>query len=222
MSLKPQRPNRLKKGRDQRPKRRLRLGGYLIITDSEKTEENYFKGLRESIPAECSRDLQIKIFSKRELKHIVHFAEQERNRDERFRNVWLIFDRDEVPDFNDIIAQAEDANMHVGWSNPCFEIWLSAYFGEMKPSPHSKGCIADFAKLLRKYTGKEEYHKSEEILYKLLLESGDEKRAIEIANRRYNQRKREYRNPSDMKACTTVFQLVQEIREKTDPLKAEG
>lgn len=27
------RPNRLKKGRDQRGQRKLRLGGYLIITD---------------------------------------------------------------------------------------------------------------------------------------------------------------------------------------------
>ena len=32
------------------------LGYYLIVTDTEETEKNYFEGLRDSIPAALARD----------------------------------------------------------------------------------------------------------------------------------------------------------------------
>jgi len=210
------RGNRLNKGRDQRPKRSPKLGGYLIITDGEKTERNYFEDIKKNIPKKYENNLQIKIHLEKELKKIIQFAEQKRYEDPRFRNIWLIFDRDEVPNFDEIIKEAERVDMEVGWSNPCFEIWLSAYFGEMKPSTDSRGCISRFEKLLIKNTDKREYKKSDKGIYKILLESGNEAKAIKIAEKRHKEQEKRHQNPSEMKACTTVFRLVSEIRTKTN------
>ena len=142
------RPNRLEKRRDQRQKRRLRLGGYLIITDAAETEVNYFNGFRSSIPSNLKNDLQIKVYSSKELKTIIDFALSERNKDVRFRNVWIIFDRDEVSNFDGLIDAVKQTQMNAGWSNLCFEIWMSAYFGSMKNVNTSIQCCSEFGRLL--------------------------------------------------------------------------
>ena len=49
----------------------------------------------------------------------------------QYRIPWIVFDRDEVVDFDKIIRDAKKAGIHVGWSNPCFEIWMYTYFGSM-------------------------------------------------------------------------------------------
>ena len=86
----------LAKGRDKRPKRQPRLGAYLIITDTKETEENYFSGFKKSISSCATNDLLIKVFSEKTLHTIIDFAEDEKNRDARYREVWLIFDKDQV------------------------------------------------------------------------------------------------------------------------------
>lgn len=57
------RENRLSKKREARKKIPLKTGAYLIVTDAEKTEKNYFEGIRNTIPEALKNDLQIKIFS---------------------------------------------------------------------------------------------------------------------------------------------------------------
>lgn len=209
------RPNRLEKGREQRSKKKLRLGGYLIITDAKETERNYFDGFKASIPSEFKDDLQIKVFPNKELRTIIEFAENERNRDELFREVWIIFDRDEVPNFDELILEAKRSKMKVGWSNPCFEIWLSAYFGVMKNVGTSKKCCSEFERLLVNYTKKKEYKKSDIDLYDVLVRYGDEGKAREVAGTKLQATCCDYKKPSEMESCTTVYQLIDEIREKT-------
>ena len=208
------RPNRLEKRRDQRQKRRLRLGGYLIITDAAETEVNYFNGFRSSIPSNLKNDLQFKVFSSKELKTIIDFALSERNKDVRFRNVWIVFDRDEVSNFEGLIDAAKQAQMNAGWSNPCFEIWMSAYFGKMKNVNTSIQCCTEFGRLLLKYTNKKAYKKSDEDIYDVLIRNGNENEAICLAKRRYEAKSTECQRPSEMTACTTVYQLIEEIKEK--------
>lgn len=208
------RPNRLEKRRDQRQKRRLRLGGYLIITDAAETEVNYFNGFRSSIPSNLNNDLQFKVFSSKELKTIIDFALNERNKDERFRNVWIIFDRDEVSNFDGLIDAVKQAHMNAGWSNPCFEIWMSAYFGKMKNVGNSIQCCSEFGRLLVKCSNKKAYVKSDQDIYEVLVRNGNENEAIGLAKRRYEAKSADCKRPSGMIACTTVYQLIEEIREK--------
>ena len=38
--------------------------------------------------------------------------------------VWAVFDRDEHPRYDEAVALCEQYGVHVGRSNPCFELWL--------------------------------------------------------------------------------------------------
>ena len=79
--------NILSKKRNERKKILLKSGAYLIITDTEKTEKNYFEGIKNIIPGNLKNDLQIKIYSNKALSKIIDFAAEERNKDERFRDI---------------------------------------------------------------------------------------------------------------------------------------
>ena len=205
--------NRLSKKRNERKKILLTSGAYLIITDTEKTEKNYFEGIKNIIPGNLKNDLQIKIYSNKALSKIIDFAAEERNKDERFRDIWLVFDRDEVKNFDKLIEEAKENKMNVGWSNPCFEIWLMSYFQLSKNIEESQKCCETFEKIFKENTGKK-YKKSEEKIYNILCENGDENRAIERAREKYHQVRKDYSQPSKMIGCTTVYKLVEELKKK--------
>lgn len=208
------RENRLNRKREDRKKIPLKTGAYLIVTDAEKTEKNYFEGIKSTIPEILKNDLQIKIFSNKSLAKIIDFAAEERNKDERFRDIWLIFDRDEVKNFDTLIEEAKNSKMNVGWSNPCFEIWLMAYLKNLENISNSQFCCSRFEKIYTERTGKNSYEKAEEKIYNILLEFGEEEKAIEKARVKYHTSKEEYRIPSKMIGCTTVYKLVEELKSK--------
>ena len=100
--------NRLTEKRSERKKVFLKSGAYLIVTDTEKTEKNYFEGIKNIIPDSLKNDLQIKIYSNKPLAKIIDFAAEQRNKDERFRDIWLVFDRDEVKNFDKLTEEAKE------------------------------------------------------------------------------------------------------------------
>lgn len=159
------------------------LGYYLIVTDTEETEKNYFEGLRGSIPPE--------------LKEIV-------------------FDRDQVKDFDDIIEAAEKSDVGAGWSNPCFEICMYAYLGEMPVIRESYTCCDRFADKLEKVTGQKYFMKDKDI-YRKLVQYGDEKKAIQIAERCCKKCVDDGKEkPSEMWPGCMVQRLVREIQSKLE------
>ena len=207
--------NRLSQNRSDRKKVLLKSGAYLIITDAEQTEKNYFEGIKNSIPDSLKNDLQIKIYSNKALAKIIDFAAEQRNKDERFRNIWLVFDRDEVKNFDKLIEVAKKNKMNIAWSNPCFEIWLMSYFKNLENIPNSKKCCETFEKVFQENTNKK-YKKSEEKIYNILCENGNENSAIKRSREKYHQVRKEYSKPSKMIGCTTVYKLVEELKKKIE------
>lgn len=61
---------------------------------------------------------------------------------------WIVFDRDEVKDFDEIIKEAEALGINVGRSNPCFEIWMYSCYGAMPAIMESWVCN-EFEKIFR-------------------------------------------------------------------------
>ena len=134
----------------------------------------------------------------------------------QYRIPWIVFDRDQVPNFDQIIRDAEKVGINVGWSNPCFEIWMYAYFGSMPAIHESWTCCSRFADLYEVRTG-QKYSKADSDMYKRLCEYGDEDKALQIAAQKYEQCLRECKRiPSEMCPATTVHNLVGEIRRKVD------
>ena len=69
--------------------------------------------------------------------------------DAQYRLPWIVFDRDQVVNFDEIIREAEHAGIRVGWSNPCFEIWMYTYFGSMPAIQESWTCCERFADIMK-------------------------------------------------------------------------
>lgn len=204
--------------RQSRSDRKVRipdLGYYIVVTDTNETEANYMYGFRDALPENLQGRIVIKV-SKAKTKDLVETCKEQVSKEAQYGEPWIVFDRDKVVDFDKIIADAESEGIGVGWSNPCIEIWFDAYFGKMHSYQDSVSCCREFANTFEKKTG-QEYRKSNQKIYDLLGRFGDESKAIEIADNRLKQYKRDNINqPSKMCPCTTVYELIDEIRRKTN------
>ena len=199
--------------RNSRSKREPDLGYYYIVTDTEATEKNYLNGLRDALPPELRGRIVIKV-SSTETKGMISACEQS-NIDPQYRQCWIVFDRDQVVHFDEIIAAAESRGIQVGWSNPCIEIWFGAYFGKMLAVQDSVSCCQKFAELFEKKSG-QRYRKDHPQIYALLKRFGDEEGAVAIAEQRLRQYRRSDETcPSKLCPCTMLHHLVHEIRQKT-------
>ena len=203
-----------RKDRNQRVGTRIpELGYYLIVTDTEETEKNYFEGLRDSIPEELKDRLVIKVERVKTVE-LVKRAMELTDAESQYRIPWIVFDRDQVKDFDEIIRLAEKNDINAGWSNPCFEIWLYAYFGEMPAIRESYTCCDRFAEKFEKVTG-QKYLKRDRNIYRKLVQYGDEEKAVQVANRCYKKCIEEGKNkPSEMWPASMVQSLVEEIQRK--------
>ena len=190
------------------------LGRYFIYTDADETEENYMYGLRDSLPKEFQGRIVIKV-SKTKTEKLIEACREQVSLQPQYCEPWIVFDRDEVPNFDRIIRDAERCGIHVGWSNPCIEIWFDAYFGTMHTDwLTSPVCCQRFGNIFEKRTG-QEYIKSNPQNYNLLTRFGDENTAIQIAEKRLQHYlSNGQTTPSKMCPCTTLHHLVGEILRK--------
>ena len=56
--------------------------------------------------------------------------QRKRERDDRFDEIWCMFDRDEHPGVRSAIQEARDLGVGVALSDPCFELWLVLHVEE--------------------------------------------------------------------------------------------
>lgn len=183
---------------------------YLIVTDTDATEKNFFTRFRENLPDDVKNKVTIKVVDSIKTENLIDKCMELLRNSPQVRQACIVFDRDEVANFDQMIRTAKKKGILVAWSNPCFEIWLFAYFNKMPNIERSKVCCSDFGNLFKEKTGME-YKKGAKKIYDLLIKYGDEKQAIEIATQRYNQKKKDYKLPSQMTACTTVHELIKKI-----------
>lgn len=203
-----------RKPRDQRPVKRIpEMGYYLVVTDTEATERCYFTGLHDSLPDNVKKKLVIKVVETK-TQNLIQKCLEMTVYEAQYRIPWIVFDRDQVQNFDEIIRDAKKAGINVGWSNPCFEIWMYAYFGSMPAIQESWVCCSKFGELYKARTG-QDYSKSDASMYRRLCESGDEERALKLAEEKYDQCLREGKKlPSEMFPATMVHELVGEIKRK--------
>ena len=189
------------------------LGYYLIVTDTEATERCFFNGLHQALPEAVRNKLVIKVVETK-TRAMIDKCQELTAYEAQYRIPWIVFDRDQVQGFDDIIAEAECKDIEVGWSNPCFEIWMYAYFGAMPAIQDSWTCCSEFGRIYESKTG-QKYSKADEKMYGKLCMAGDEEKAIRIAQQKLEQCERDGKTkPSEMCPGTTVHKLVGEIHQK--------
>lgn len=203
-----------RKMREQRKQFKVpELGYYLIVTDTEATERCFFTGLHQALAENVRNKLVIKVIETKTRTMIDKCLELTAY-DAQYRIPWIVFDRDQVQGFDEIITEAISRGIQVGWSNPCFEIWMYAYFGSMPAIQDSWTCCSEFGRVYETKTG-QKYSKADEQMYEKISKAGDEEKAIQIAKQKLEQCIREGKTrPSEMCPCTTVQELVGEIKNK--------
>jgi hypothetical protein len=190
---------------------------YYILTNTEETEKNYIDGLRAHIKDNQEFDVNIKTRGKKNID-LVNEALKFRSLDPEQREIWIVFDYDNRNDFDQIISDAARYGIHVAWSNPCIEIWFCAYFGAMPTYGSSGQCISAFEIQLSRRTKNIEYDKNDKDIYSILYKNGDEKKALEIAEKKMTENMRNGKiKPSEMNPGTTLNELVDEIRSQYKP-----
>ena len=103
-----------RKTREQRKQYKIpELGYYLIVTDTEATERCFFTGLHQTLTENVKSKLEIKVVETKTramidkcLKLIAY--------DAQYRIPWIVFDRDQVQGFDEIITEAESKGIQVG------------------------------------------------------------------------------------------------------------
>jgi hypothetical protein len=179
----------------------------LIVCEGQKTEPNYFHGIRQE--ARIST-LQIRILHSDGTQplQVVQFAEAEFEKSRQFEKVFAVFDRDDHPTYARAIAKAEsldgklknDESKPVPFkaivSVPCFELWLLLHYANIQSYFHRKEI------LLQLRTHITNYKKGKDGIYELTKEKLTT--AIERAQFLRNQFSR---IPGD-EAYTDVDELV--------------
>ena len=96
-----------RKTREQRKQFKVpELGYYLIVTDTEATERCFFNGLHQALPEAVRNKLVIKVVETKTRVMIDKCLELTAY-EAQYRIPWIVFDRDQVQGFDEIIAEAE-------------------------------------------------------------------------------------------------------------------
>jgi hypothetical protein len=118
--------------------------------------------------------------------------------------IWAVFDKDQHPRVDEAINKAETAGIMVGYSNPCFELWLVLHYQDWNRPVHRHEIQAELGKLMPTYNPK----KSKTVDFDAIKDAVQEAeaRAEKLEHNRLTEGNSRG-NPS-----TTFFKLTLKIR----------
>lgn len=172
----------------------------LIVCEGEKTEPLYFR----KFPIAPNSIIDVHGVGANTIS-LVKIA-IERNKSNKYNQVWCVFDRDSFPaqNFNAAIHLARENGIKIAYSNEAFELWYVLHFCYLNTGITRQ----DYITRLEKFLG-HEYKKNSENIYSEVL--GLQKKAIQNASKlleEYDPLSPEQSNPS-----TTVHLLVEQLNQ---------
>ena len=191
---------------------------FLIVCEGEKTEPNYFKAIKNTLPRGVMQCIDIEGEGKNTLtliEKIVTIREKERKlTGKKYDQTWAVFDRDSFPEqnFNNAINKGENLKNKVNcaWTNEAFELWyllhlefVNAAMSREEYKPRIENWISQRIGIEFKYA------KNRLDMYSILQEYGNEEQAILWAKRL--EREYEGYEFSNHNPCTKVHKLVIEL-----------
>lgn len=206
-----------KRVENSKPKRKY----ILIVCEGEKTEPNYFKSLKESLPKGVLEICEFKIIGtgyntnslvKKAIKLREEWEEETRRTVDK---LWVVFDRDSftLTSFNLAVNTCINNRPRVdcAWSNEAFELWYLLHFHYYNTGISR----ADYQSLIEnnfrdKGLENYQYKKNSTEMYSLLQKYGNQTNAIKNAKKleRVYVGKQDYSNHNP---CTLVYKLVEEL-----------
>ncbi len=179
---------------------------FLIICEGHETEPTYFKNFRNP-----GVTIDIKKVNSNTQKLVTDVLKNISYSKNDFDQIWCVFDKDnfDPSDFNNAINTANINNIHVAYSNQCFELWYVLHFRELTvPVPRR-----NYERILDGHL-KREYKKNDKNIFKDLR--GYTPVAIKNAKSLLNNHIKI--NPSDQDPSTTVHLLVEQLLPYLQPI----
>ena len=202
--------NRHERQLTQRKQRHIRKR-FLIVCEGKQTEPNYFKALTKDIESiNCEISGQGK-----DPNSLVEYAIKEKAKN-NFDKIWVVFDKDEVPndDFNGAIAEAERNKIECAWSNEAFELWFLYHFENVAAHLSRNDYQEKLSRAVNKSgkynkKSKYQYDKTDTENFSIMTSYGSQENAIKWAE---NQSKKfSDDNYANHNPCTMVFKLVKQL-----------
>ena len=114
-----------------------KLGQFIIYTDTDQTEKNYFEGLKRNIPDEIRSQIDI-IVKRADTPELVKSCISEARHAPNYARIAIVFDRDEVPDFDEIINSATSNPATSTQHYQLFSATIHTNFQLIHSNTHSK------------------------------------------------------------------------------------
>ncbi|MCX6735744.1 MAG: RloB family protein [Candidatus Parcubacteria bacterium] len=182
-----------------------------IYTEGTKTEPNYFGSIKDELRiSEIDIQIQgVRGFNNHTLplvgSVIERKKEEEKNNDFE-TEWWVVFDKDDFPDFNSAIDLAQKHGINVVYSNECFELWFILHFEFLQTSLGRNNFEPKLSKLLGR-----KYEKKSSDIYDLIKDK--ESNAIRYAKKLEKMHDDEkVSSPEQRVPSTLVYKLVERLR----------
>jgi len=194
---------------------------YYIFCEGERTEPNYFKGIKRHIESNAIyKDMVLVEIEPcgAETMQVISQAEDYVRRNKITKGqIWCVFDKDSFPSerFNGVTGRTKALNMqdenvqyHAAWSNECIEFWFLLHFDNYTSNNHRTEYIEYLNKKFTEF-GIGKYEKKMEKIFDVLLEHGNPKLAIRYAKRIIEENPG--KPPAMIAPGTKVYELVEEL-----------
>ena len=189
---------------------------FLIITEGEKTEPYYFAGLKKIVLEKAGKDnISLKPLIKisgqgKNTLSLINAVDEIVNRETMlFKEVWVVFDKDDFPQFDEAIRTAQHKGYQVAWSNQSFEYWLLLHFQYLDSALHRH----DIVQKVNEHFQKQHhlcYDKNDPNVFAHTAASGGLKKALTNAQR-IRDTYQASAQPGNCNPCTTVDLLVRKF-----------
>lgn len=215
-----------KKRREARKQRKHeyktpKANSYLIVTEGERTEPLYFKGLQNLIKDKIGGMVEvveapvIDVYGEGcSTGKLIEVTEQMiKKANILYQNVWVVFDKDDFEDFDQAINDGKDKGYKIAWSNQSFEYWLYLHFYYSDSALHRDDWSEKLDSIFKQYhLGDGTYQKNYEDIYNMVDSFDGVNTAIKNAKRRMAAFREGVDNPSEYDPGTMVYRLVQELK----------
>lgn len=194
---------------------------FLIVTEGERTEPLYFKGMQKLIKEKVGGIIDIKELPIIDIHgegcstgRLIEITDQiVKDAKIMYQNIWVVFDKDDFEDFDQAIKDGENKGYHIAWSNQSFEYWIYLHFNYSDSALHRHQWNGKLDELFRQYNlGDGKYRKNYEDIYNMLNHHGGVETAIKNAKRQMAEFDKNVDKPSEYDPGTMVYQLVEDLK----------
>lgn len=219
-----------KKRREERKRRKheyrpINTNSFLIVTEGERTEPLYLKGIQKKIKEKMDGRIDVIEIPVIDIHgegcgtgKLIEVTERiVKEAKILYQNVWVVFDKDDFDDFDVAIQLGKEKGYQVAWSNQSFEYWLYLHFNYSDSALHRYDWNEKLNEIFKQYNlGDRTYRKNYDNIYDLVNVYDGVNSAIRNAKRRMAGFVDERDIPSQYDPGTMVYKLVEDLKRYLD------